>query len=313
MHTTSRSFLVLVLDLSALAFFPGAAASQVLSGSVLLADSPGGKSCLAGRRSALITENPGDGVPRSYGRALVGAISDCTDDLPEIRPPVPAARGVPESARAVSSSSKSSGELVPYAGSDLPDGAAVDLHIAAAREAVVELLASENACSTWFRQADPDIVATFQSLKFQIEQTGSQRVIREVGDRGNWMDRGPYIARTSENTGAGSTIVLNANGAFFRARGRVYRVNWPGQTPLDTGNLRNIHVGPYDGGTLRAQILALLHELAHVVGTIPEDASAKFGVDVSVQNTETVLRFCKAATELSAKQSVLILLQRPRN
>ena len=178
---------------------------------------------------------------------------------------------------------------------------------------MIELLTSENACSTWFRQADPDIVATFQSLKFQIEQTGSERVIRELGGRGIWMDRGPYIARTSQNTGAGTTIVLNANGAFFHARGRVYRVDWPGETPIDTGNHRNIHVGPYDGGTLRAQILVLLHELAHVIGAIPEDASAKFGVGLSQQNTETVLRSCKAATELSAKQSVLILQQTSQN
>ena len=83
--------------------------------------------------------------------------------------------------------------------------------------------------------------------------------------------------------------------------------------PYETGILRNIHVGPYDGGTLRAQIVTLLHELAHVVGAIPEDDSRKFGPGRSQQNTELVLRHCKAVAEASAKRSVLIVVQTDQN
>ncbi len=45
---------------------------------------------------------------------------------------------------------------------------------------------------------------------------------------------------------------------------------------IETGDRRVIHVGPYQGGTLGAQITTLLHELVHVVDAIPEDDSSRF-------------------------------------
>jgi hypothetical protein len=186
-------------------------------------------------------------------------------------------------------------------------GPAVNPSLAAAHEAALEILSAENACSAWFRQGDPEVVAIFQSLNFRIDPNGSDQVIQERSGDGRWIEHGPFIARTTQSTGPGTIVTLNANGAFFRSRNNLYRLGWPGGTSFATGNRAFTQVGPYDGGTFRAQIVTLLHELAHVVGAIPEDDSSKFGLARSHTNTATVLRYCKSSVDTFTKHNAIIL------
>jgi hypothetical protein len=174
--------------------------------------------------------------------------------------------------------------------------------IARVRLAVLDILESENACSAWFRRADPQVPDTFRSLKFEVDENGPDYVIKELNDRGNWMAHGPYIARTRQNTGPGTTITLNANGAFFRAKDEIYKINWTGAEARETGAWRRLEVGPYDGGTLQAQVITVLHELGHVVDAIPWDDSSQIGYDRSQANTELIVHYCKAEASASPKR-----------
>ena len=183
--------------------------------------------------------------------------------------------------------------------------------IARVRRAVSEILESENKCSTWFHHSDPEVSATFRSLNFSVDEDGSRRVIKERNDRGAWIEHGPYIAGTMQNTGPGTTVTINANGAFFRRKDEIYKVNWIGGMESPTGIWKYLHVGPYDGGTLPAQVIAVLHELAHVINAIPGDDASP--IIRSQQNTELVLRYCKSEVSASPNRLRPVMAQSPAN
>jgi hypothetical protein len=183
-------------------------------------------------------------------------------------------------------------------------------NIARAREAVHEILDGENACSAWFSRTDPRVAAMFLSLTFSVDEDGSKQIVKERNDRGVWIEHGPYIARTHEGTGPGTTVTINGNGAFFRSRGEVYKIEWPGAMGNDTGTSRHLHVGPFDGGTLQAQIVTLLHELAHVIGAVPSDDSSVVGFARSQENTELILRYCQAEADKAGKRLKVLSAQK---
>lgn len=187
-----------------------------------------------------------------------------------------------------------------------PSIATADPSLAIAREAALEILSADSPCSRWFRQFDPEVVTTFRSLNFQIDQRGPDYAIQERAN-GALIEHGPYSARTTEDTGPGTIVILNANGPFFHSRINLYILNLPGGVPVYTGHHMFTHVGPYDGGSLRAQIIILLHELAHVIGGIPEDDSSRFGFARSRANTATVLQYCRPATDGFLKYNAVIL------
>jgi hypothetical protein len=179
-------------------------------------------------------------------------------------------------------------------------------NIGRAREAVYEILDGENACSAWLRRTDPRVAATFLSLTFWVDEYGSKRVVKERNGNGIWIEHGPYIARTHEGTGPGTTVTINGNGAFFRSRGDVYKIEWTGSIGNDTGSSRHLHVGPFDGGTLEAQVVTLLHELAHVIGAVPSDDSSVVGFARSQENTELILRHCQGEASATARKTRLL-------
>ncbi len=55
--------------------------------------------------------------------------------------------------------------------------------ISRAREKVLEILGTENACSAWFREKDANPVALFRTLRFELDLHGEE-FIRESRDRG---------------------------------------------------------------------------------------------------------------------------------
>jgi len=186
-------------------------------------------------------------------------------------------------------------------------------NISRAREAVLALLQDNNACSAWLHQSDPQIDTTFSSLAIEVDEQGSNHVIMEPNHSGIALEHGPYIARTMQLGGPGSGITINANGAFFRAKGDVYKLPWQGAVEMDLAQWRHLHIGPFGGGTLPAQVIALLHELAHVVGAIPRDDESQAGREISQKNTELVLQRCKAVAARAGKRTPGKILAKSMN
>jgi hypothetical protein len=168
--------------------------------------------------------------------------------------------------------------------------------ISLSRQRVLEILQSENACTAWFQEKDPNPAATFRTLSFSLDQKGPD-FIQELKDGGPLIIyRNPYVARVFQGDGAYGTITINSNGAFFASQAQVQDVpKEGGPRMMLMYGARALHVGPYDGGTLRAQMTALLHEFGHLLDLLPTDGNDVGGK--SVQNTNEVLRFCRAQVE----------------
>jgi hypothetical protein len=174
--------------------------------------------------------------------------------------------------------------------------------ISRAREKVLEILGTENACSAWFREKDANPAATFRTLRFELDLHGEE-FIRESRDAGPLdIFRNPYVARVIQGDGPNGTVTINPKGAFFSAMARVVETNKEGGPPNMRG-VRLLHVGPYAGDTLPAQAVTLLHEFGHVLDILPTDQDNVDGK--SVQNTYEVLRYCSAELDSLSKRSTV--------
>ncbi len=168
-----------------------------------------------------------------------------------------------------------------------------------ARERVLEILQTENPCSAWFREKDANPAATFRTLSFTVDRKGEEFVLesRNPGDMS--IFRNPYVARVFQADGSYATITINLKGAFFSPMARVVEVQ-KGGGPWSLLGARVLGVGPYQGDSMHAQILALLHEFGHLVDLLPTDEGDQDGK--SVHNTNEVLRFCRAEVESKARR-----------
>jgi hypothetical protein len=172
-----------------------------------------------------------------------------------------------------------------------------------ARDKVLEILRTENACSAWYRTKEADAAGVFRTLTFAIDHAGEVYVRLTPEHNGMELIRSPYVARTMEGEGLHATVTINPYGAFFFPMASVIRDTWEGG-PLTFRGSRAIQVGPYGGGTFRAQVLTLLHEFGHVIDLLPEDQGDYAGR--SQQNTVEVLRACRAEVESKEKPHTLL-------
>jgi hypothetical protein len=172
--------------------------------------------------------------------------------------------------------------------------------IVRAREQVLDILQQGNACTAWFQQAAPDPAEVFRSLHFELAM-GEPRYVYGMRDseRGQILKH-PWAAKSIENGGPNSTILLNASGPFFNRISAVMQLDPRGMVARPDGN-RPLTVSSYDGNTPEAQITILLHELGHITGRLPEDDDSWDGR--SSRNTSEVLRHCKAETRAAAHHS----------
>jgi hypothetical protein len=161
----------------------------------------------AGR--APCTRNSGSGVrgPYAAGPASGGLSSPCDT--------------VPVSVTSVKPCSLSSlaqfgcnapGDPVP---GDLAAMGRTGQIILRARERVLEILQTENACSGWFREKDSNPAATFRTLTFEVDPQGQEFVQESNGVGGTRIFRSPYVARVIQADGSYATITINPKGAFF--------------------------------------------------------------------------------------------------
>ncbi len=177
-----------------------------------------------------------------------------------------------------------------------PQGALIEQ----ARVDVVSILAGENACSAWFRAAEPQAADKFRSLRFAVDISGKSEITKLDSWQVGAVFYQPYVARTGQNVGWGSTITLNANGAFFNDWAPVRIV----ANSQDKGYLKafkRLAVANFGGATREARILTLLHELGHVLDILPIDSGIPSGPELSTNNTELVLRHCGSQIREAAK------------
>jgi hypothetical protein len=163
-----------------------------------------------------------------------------------------------------------------------------------ARDKVLEILQNENACTAWYRTKNPDPASVFRTLTFSLDRDGEVYIRKSPESGGIELIRNPYVAYVLQGEGPNSTVTININGAFFFPMANVAEDRFEGG-PLSFRGARAIGVGPYAGGTLRAQVLALLHEFGHVIDLLPPDHGDYEGK--SRQNTQDVLRYCRAEVE----------------
>ena len=167
-----------------------------------------------------------------------------------------------------------------------------------ARDKVLEVLETETACTDWYRTRNSDPAAVFRTLTFSVDRKGESYVRTTPAADGFEMIYNPYVASVEQDEGPYSTVTINANGAFFFPVASLVEDQLRGAAVSFQG-VRSIQVGPYAGGSYRAQVVALLHELGHVIDLLTEDRDDRDGR--SRQNTLDVLHACRA--EVESKQA----------
>lgn len=170
-----------------------------------------------------------------------------------------------------------------------------------ARARALSILREENGCSVWFREVDPDAAAVFESLKIEIARKNQEYVLRMTGARGEHSYKHPWGARSNQLAGRSSLVELNPGGPFFVMSLPVVESEAGRSFHYTGGEYRRLTVGGFPGDSPEAQITILLHELAHVIGRIPEDDDSWDGR--SVRNTEEVLRNCRGEIQDYAQRS----------
>ena len=172
-----------------------------------------------------------------------------------------------------------------------------------ARDKVLEILQTGNACSDWYRAKDPNPAATFRTLNFALDRDSDIYVRAMPEPGGIQLIRNPYVAKVVQGDGPDATVTINVNGAFFFSMGTLVDDRFEGG-PVNVRGPRPINVGPYTGGSFRAQVLALLHEFGHVIDLLPTDRDDFEGK--SRQNTAEVLHTCRAQVESKEKPRTLL-------
>jgi hypothetical protein len=172
--------------------------------------------------------------------------------------------------------------------------------IARAREQVLDVLQNGNSCSAWFQEADPDPADVFRSLHFELEMAGPSYIYSRRDMEHGELLKHPWAARSIEYGGRNSTILLNANGAFFNRSSVIMELDSKGMLARP-GGIRMLTTSSYKGNTPEAQITILLHELGHIIGRLPEDDDSWDGR--SSRNTSELQRHCKAETRAAAHNS----------
>jgi hypothetical protein len=178
--------------------------------------------------------------------------------------------------------------------------------IAAARRLVLQILREGNSCSAWFASVEPDAAGKFASMHFRVDRNGEQYILASHTPAGVYYFQ-PFVAQARQEASRGSTITLNAHGAFFETRAVTVPQAWAGVS-LSGQSVRFLKVSDYLGGTLRAQITTLLHEFAHTAGLLPIDFGQRDSPMLSVRNTEEVVHHCRKQIESSSQRTLVIPL-----
>jgi hypothetical protein len=284
MRCAFRSAACFLFSSVCLIFFTPLSASQNLKAPALLAMNS------AGACAEAVPDQPRFGDVRSPGWELSAAPGLCNKSPGSDRPgPAPLESPAPfEPAK----------DPVEQ---ELLAAGATGAAIAEARDAVLDILENNNACSAWYRAKEQDAAEFFRSLEYKVDAQGPVYVQKTVLPHDYWIILQPYVAWSRQNVGPGSTVTLNAHGAFFVNAAMVLEAH-AGGGPTRFEPARLLEVGGYTGGTLRARELTLLHELGHVIDLLPLDAGVPRGPEISMHNTEQVVAHCKAEVDAESRR-----------
>ena len=175
-----------------------------------------------------------------------------------------------------------------------------------ARRAVISILSEENSCSAWFHAAEPHATEQFRSLRFALDSSANSEIKKLEVWQSSAVFYQPYVARTGQNVGWGSTITINAKGAFFKDWAPV-RVIVNLQDKGYVRAFRRLVVGNFDGATDEARILTLLHEWGHELDMLPIDSGVPSGPELSTTNSELVMHHCGAKIREMARRPAVSL------
>ncbi len=98
--------------------------------------------------------------------------------------------------------------------------------IARAREQVLTILQEENACTAWFRQADPDPAGVFQSLHYEIGSGKPAYIFRMADGRGEQFYKQPWAdvrPRMAVQTRLSNSMPMDHFSIIFRRLWRCVR------------------------------------------------------------------------------------------
>lgn len=175
------------------------------------------------------------------------------------------------------------------------------------RERTIAVLQTNDSCSEWYEQSNPDVADVLRSLHYTIEDDQPSYTLRRYDNRGTQLLKHPWAAHAIQYGGRDSMVHLNINGPFFRRISPVLDLGarrWI--SPIDHTRLA---VAEFSGDTTEAQITILLHELGHVIGRLPLDTDSWDGQ--SSRNTVEVLRHCKPEITEAAQKNWQHELQHP--
>ncbi len=79
-----------------------------------------------------------------------------------------------------------------------------------AREKVLEILETENACAAWFREKDPNPADTFRTLSYVVDRQGEEFILESKAPDNMTIFRNPYVAKVFQGDGRYATITINA-------------------------------------------------------------------------------------------------------
>src|SRR5260370_1676917 len=99
-----------------------------------------------------------------------------------------------------------------------------------AREKVLEILETGNACSAWLREKNSNPPATFPTLNFKVDRKGEEFVLKSTDPSNMIIFRNPYVARVFQGDGRYATITINTNGAFFSPMANMAAI-WKERVP----------------------------------------------------------------------------------
>src|SRR5207245_1494966 len=114
-----------------------------------------------------------------------------------------------------------------------------------ARERILEILETGNACTDWFREKDANPAATFRTLSFALDSKGQEYVVETQNGSMNML-QSPYVASVFQDSGANAEVTINRNGAFFFPMAAVVKEPREGGR-LSFDNAHALKVGPYWG------------------------------------------------------------------
>jgi len=184
--------------------------------------------------------------------------------------------------------------------SELASEGTVGTTIERARQTVLKILEENNSCSAWMKQKVPNPADVFRRIHYKIDENGQKYVLKLQSKNDSWYFQDPYAASVIQEANPPVWVTLNAAGAFFKS-GAAMRSYYKDGTVAGVVFTKRLNIDFYLGGSLRAQVTILLHELAHVLDAIPADSLTKGDIRLSDRNTETVLRSCRAQVESATR------------